>query len=82
MKSQYIESSEESGFELGTEPVLSDKMQISIQLLSGKTLTLDVEAGNTIQEVKELIKEQEGIPVAHQQLVLGDTQLVDDGMML
>jgi uncharacterized ubiquitin-like protein YukD len=60
----------------------SDEFQISVQLLSGKTIELNVEAGNTIKEVKAKISDKEGIPISQQHLVLGDRQLVDDDMMI
>uniref|UniRef100_A0A183C363 Chromo domain-containing protein n=1 Tax=Globodera pallida TaxID=36090 RepID=A0A183C363_GLOPA len=37
-------------------------MQIFVRLLKGRTITLEVEAGNTVADVKEMIEAKEGIP--------------------
>ena len=50
-------------------PVPDDKIQINIETLNGKTITLDVEAFDTIESVKTQIEEKTGIPVVQQSLV-------------
>ena len=36
------------------------KMQIFVKTLTGKTITLDVEPGDTIENVKQKIQDKEG----------------------
>jgi hypothetical protein len=52
-------------------------MQIFVSLPTGKTITLDVEATDTIATTKAVIKNKEGIPRMHQQLIFADEYLED-----
>ena len=53
-------------------------MQIFVKTPEGRTITLDVEASDTISNLKKIIKNKEGIPKVHQSLIYHDQQLEDD----
>eukprot|EP01125_Pyxidicula_operculata_P017221 TRINITY_DN6025_c0_g1_i1.p1 TRINITY_DN6025_c0_g1~~TRINITY_DN6025_c0_g1_i1.p1 ORF type:complete len:347 (-),score=44.52 TRINITY_DN6025_c0_g1_i1:52-1092(-) len=52
-------------------------MQIFAKLLTGKTITLEVDPSDTIEEVKKKIEAKEGIPSSQQRLVWAGRALSD-----
>ncbi|KAK4191832.1 ubiquitin family domain-protein [Podospora australis] len=53
-------------------------MLVKVRTLTGKEIELNVEGGDKVSKIKELVEEKEGIPPVQQRLIFGGKQMVDD----
>jgi hypothetical protein len=71
----FVEIVNELGANNNQIPEVSDKMEITVQMISGKTFVLDVKPWEMISAVKAKIQDTKGIPAIQQDLVFGEEVL-------
>jgi len=52
-------------------------MQIFVKTISGKTITLDVDQSDLIENLKLKIQDKDGIPIGNQRLTYASKPLID-----
>eukprot|EP00961_Rhodomonas_salina_P011761 158095-Rhodomonas_salina.1 len=72
---QVLDGGKDQGSGRGGRERLS--MQIFIKTLTGKTITLDVDASDTVASVKNKLSQDQGIPQDHMRIIFAGKQLED-----
>eukprot|EP01083_Nonionella_stella_P245192 852548_1 len=53
-------------------------LEIVAKLPSGKTMTLNIDSANTIDDIKQSIQDSQGLPIADQKIIFAGSECQND----
>ncbi|CZT42531.1 related to ubiquitin/ribosomal protein S27a fusion protein [Rhynchosporium secalis] len=79
VETQVVGKDSVAGLQFEIMPAKRLMMRITIKSLTGKSILIDnVDGDTTIEDLKDLIRSKEGIPIDQQRLIYGGRQLQDN----